>query len=71
MRVEKPRQLQREGSSFQALVLGQWYKTGAAAQEGCSEGQTWFKYDPALEHMERIHKSSSLSQNCEWVEVKP
>lgn len=43
--MEKPREVQREGSSFQALVLGQWYKkAGAAAQGGWSEGETeWHK----------------------------
>lgn len=40
-RVEKTRELQREGSSFQALVLGQWHKkAGAAAQGGWSAGGT-------------------------------
>lgn len=68
-RKEKPRELYREGSSFQVLPLGQWYeKSGATSQGGWSEGKTeWHKlnmiqhYNTWGEFIGEAHKTKTVN----------
>lgn len=68
-RVEKPKELYRGGSRFQALALGQRYeKSGAAAQGGWSEGKTeWHNlnmihhYDTWGEFTGEAHKTKPVN----------
>lgn len=57
MGVEKPRELQREGSSFQAHVLEQGHeKPGAATQGDWSEGQTEWQKSNTIQYYNTGHE---------------
>lgn len=66
--VEKPRELQRERSSFQTHVLGQWHKkAGAAAPGAWSEGQSeWHKLN-TIQHYNTGREFTGGARNAKDV----